>query len=110
MSVVLLLIFMSLVWKLAVDHGRRREREVIEAAMRRSVGPRGVRGLLMCEHDEWAYWRVDGELMRAPIVTGRAELRYAQPVDVLDCPDLTPADAVAVIDALDEAEARYRTG
>ena len=64
--------------------------------------------MLMCVHDDWAYWRLDGELMRAPLVAGRAELRHAHAVDLLECGDVNPADAIAVLDALDDAEVRYR--
>lgn len=106
---VLLLVLVWLVWKLAVDHGRRKERAVLESSLRRPSAPRGVRGMVLCEHGNWAYWRLEGELMRAPLVGGRAELRYAHAVDVLECDELSPADAIAVIDALDEAEARYGT-
>lgn len=105
MSAVLLIIIGVLIWQVATHRARRVEREVLD---RSAQMLRGVRGVLMCVHDDWAYWRLDGELMRAPLISGRAELRHAHVVDLLDCADLNPADAIAVLDALDEAEVKYR--
>lgn len=106
MSAIVLIIIGVLVWQLAVRHGRRNQRPLMERAALQGV--RGVQGVLMCVHDDWAYWRLDGELMRAPLVCGMAELRHAHAVDPLECADLNPADAIAVLNALDDAEVRYR--
>lgn len=105
MSAIILIAIGVLIWQVATHRARRAQAELI----RQSAGQlRGVRGVLMCVHDDWAYWRLHGELMRAPLVGGRAELRHAHVVDPLDCTDLNPADAIAVLDALDDAETRYR--
>jgi membrane protein implicated in regulation of membrane protease activity len=104
MSAIILIIIGVLIWRVATHRARRAERQLLD---RSAQGLRGARGVLMCVHDDWAYWRLDGDLMRAPLISGRAELRHAHPVDVLACTDLNPADAIAVLDALDEAEVKY---
>ena len=83
MSAIILIAIGVLIWRVATHHARRAQREVIarSAAQQRL---RGVKGVLMCVHDDWAYWRLDGELMRAPLVAGRAELRQAHAVDQLE--------------------------
>lgn len=109
MSIVLLLILVWLVWRIAADHGRRQAQRALEGSLPQELprGVRGQRGIVMCEHEGWAYWRHDDDLMRAPLVAGRAELRYAHAVDVLACEELSPADAMTILDALDAAETRF---
>lgn len=107
MSALLLIAVGILIWRLATHHAKRDQRELLQRSAQ-VPGILGIPGILMCVHDDWAYWRVDGELMRAPLVCGRAELRHAHPIDLLTCDDVYPTDAIAIVDALDEAEVRYR--
>lgn len=107
MSAVILIAIGVLIW-LVATHRARHSQRVLMARAAEQQSLRGVKGVLMCVHDGWAYWRLDGALMRAPLIGDRAELSRAHTVDPLDCVDLTPADAIAVLDALDDAEVRYR--
>ena len=71
-------------------------------------GPLVTEGILMAVTDDYAYWRLGGELMRAPYVNGQADVQLIEPADPLTSDDLPPALVVEVLDALDAAEANMR--
>lgn len=65
-------------------------------------------GIIMAVTDGYAYWRIDGELVRAPYANGQADVHLMEPADPLTCDDLPPALVVEVLDALDAADADLR--
>ena len=92
---------------------RRAERALVRAldqhlAAQAGSGPLATEGILMAVTDGYAYWRTDGELVRAPYVNGQADVKLMEPADPLGCDDLPAALVVEVLDALDAAEADMR--
>jgi hypothetical protein len=66
-------------------------------------GPWVMPGVLMAITDDYAYWRAEGRLVRAPWHDGCADLDLLEPADPLECDDLHPALVVEILDALDRA-------
>jgi len=64
--------------------------------------------LLIAVSEGYAYWRVDGRLVRAPWANGVADADLVEPADPLHCDDLSGAAVVEILQALDDAEARMR--
>jgi hypothetical protein len=71
-------------------------------------GPLTMPALLIAVSEGYAYWRVDGRLVRAPWANGVADVDLVEPADPLLCDDLSGAAVVEILQALDDAEAQMR--
>jgi len=72
------------------------------------TGPWVMNGIILAVADDFAYWRADGQLLRAPWRHGCADLDRIEHADPLACADLQPALVVEILDALDAAERDIR--
>jgi hypothetical protein len=80
----------------------RRELESSSTGPVRPVTP----GLLICHQGPWGYWLSADRLMRAPIRGGVADWSRALEGDPFEV-DVPPAELMEIMDALEQAQARY---